>query len=75
VAGLPITRNTGIDASLLDLVNFETAPASARSSAGLVRHLFSGEGASLRPEVQIVAYGLHSQHAARHGKRLLDLYF
>jgi hypothetical protein len=69
-----ITRNTCIDASLLDLVNCETAPALARSSAALVHHLFSGEGASLRPEVQIVAHGLHPRHAARHGKRLLNLY-
>jgi hypothetical protein len=55
----------------------ETALALARSPTSpalLVRHLFSGERASLRPEVQIVVHGLDPRHAVRHGKRLLNLY-
>jgi hypothetical protein len=74
MAGVPIAGNTGIDASRLDLVNCETVPVLTRSSAELVRHRSSGEGASLRLEVQIVAHGLHPRHAARHGKRFLNLY-
>jgi hypothetical protein len=53
---------------------FETALALARSPALLGRHLFSGERASLRPQVQIVTHGLTPRHAARHGKRFLNLH-
>jgi hypothetical protein len=74
LAETPIARSTRIAVSRQELVNYEAAPALARSPAFLVRHLFSGERASLRPELQLVAHGLHPRHAARHGKRPLNLY-
>ena len=69
----PIARSTRL-LSRARIFACETALALARSPALLVRHLFSGERASLRPEVQIVAHGLNPRHAARHGKRFLNLY-
>jgi hypothetical protein len=74
LAETPIARSTRIAVSRQELFNYEAAPALARSPAFLVRHLFSGERASLRPELQLVAHGLHPRHAARHGKRPLNLY-
>jgi hypothetical protein len=73
LAETPIARSTRIAVSRQELFNYEAAPALARSPAFLVRHLFSGERASLRPELQLVAHGLHPRHAARHGKRPLNV--
>lgn len=51
-----------------------TAIAMLRSETLFVRYPFSDQRALLRPELQFVAHGLHPRHAARHGKRFLNLY-
>jgi len=70
----PPSRSTRIAVSRQDPVACETALVLAPSPALLGSSSVFGEGASLRPEVQIVAHGSHPRHAARHGKRFLDLY-
>jgi hypothetical protein len=74
LAETPIARSTRIAVSRQELVNYEAAPALARSPAFLVRHLFSGERASLRPERLLHPGGERSvvigDHPPRgHGRR------